>query len=140
MKNITDFFGTSTLIKGAVNVALLSARGSGRTQSLIDNLKNGDCVVTLKHIEGKRISRLCAERGIKVKYITVKPSESGRVFEHARNGSRIMFDHSWIEEFYLNAIKNAQETITFLEKECNRSDENYVETEIKRNIGMKWKN
>ena len=115
---MSDLFGIGTAIRGLVDIYSKSARGTGRTTTLIEHVKDGDLVIFSNHREAVRVSRLCEfERGIKIKYIVINPQNPEQIFEQTCwHQGRIIFDHSWIEEFYKLVIDNVRLHIEKLEE------------------------
>jgi hypothetical protein len=115
---MTDLFGIGAAIRGLVDIYFKSARGTGRTKTLIEHIKDGDLVIFTNLREAERVRRLCElERGIKIKYIVINPKNPEQIFEKTYwYQGRIIFDHSWIEEFYKLEIDNIRLNIEILEK------------------------
>ena len=115
---MSDIFSIGTAIRGLVDIYFKSARRTGRTKTLIEHVKDGDLVIFTNLREAERVRRLCEfERGIKIKYIVINPKNPEQIFEQTGgHQGRIIFDHSWIEEFYKLAIDNARLNIENLEE------------------------
>lgn len=116
-----DFFGIGQAIKTAVVVYRQSARGTGRTTSLVDGVKDGDRIVFASQKEAFRVKRLIKERGINVSCIVVNPKTPERIFEmgSVAGEGRNIFDHTWVEMFYENAINDVFRFIDKLERETS---------------------
>lgn len=135
-----DHFGIGAAILGAVNIYLRAARGTGRTTSLIEGLHNGDCVVTTTSQEAKRIEHLCSERNIKVTCIINSAKMPNRIFELVRGKlqGRLFFDHTWVEQYYLNSIEQAQKDIDTLQRYLNNGDDQASETAYRQAHLQRW--
>lgn len=108
-----DHFGIGAALQGLAHAYMDTARQTGRTTSLVDSVKDGDRIITHSHAEALRLTRLCAERGIKVQCIHVDPQWPNRLLELGTlpGDGRTLFDHPWVELFYLRAIQKAHEDI-----------------------------
>ena len=133
-----DHFGIGAAIEGAVRIYLRSARGTGRTTSLVESVKNGDRLVFSDSREAERVRHLCEERGLKVECVVIDPKYPQRIFERGSSQGRTIFDHSWIEEYYLNVIDKAQKEIDHLEKESSGYGAAHRETKRRAIEISKW--
>lgn len=132
-----DSFGIGAGVKGAVEIYFRGARRTGRTTALVESVKNGDCICFLPEhrIEAERVQRLCRERGVEVKCITLDPQEP-TLRETAKG--RMIFDHSWIEKYYRLAIQRAEDDIAYLEREMSGYGAEHRETKLKAAEMSKW--
>lgn len=133
-----DHFGIGSAIAGAVAIYLRSSRGTGRTTSLVESVKDGDRIVFSVASEAKRVQRLCEERGVKVECIVIDPKSPQRIFERGTSQGRTIFDHSWVEQYYLHAIEDAQKDIDRLERESSGYGAAHQETKHRAREVSKW--
>ena len=103
-----DLFGIGSAVRGAMRIYFMSARSTGRTTRLVEILESGDTVVCVDTAQARRIVSLCKDNGqYNVDYIIVDPKYPDNVY-HVLAGKeiqgRLIFDHVWIEQYYLHAI------------------------------------
>lgn len=135
---MSDFFGIGPAIKAVTTVYLQSARGSGRTVSLINSLKDGDRVIFHQERYAQHVQRMAKERGVTIDYIVVDPTQPQRLFERGSSQGRTIFDHSWVEQFYLQAIDHADKQIRHWQTESSGPGEPHLETRHKAEQMRKW--
>jgi hypothetical protein len=134
----TDFFGIGNAIRGGVHIYFSGSRQTGRTQSLVNSLKDGDRVIFTTHQEAKRVERLALDRGITISCAVINPKTPETIFEHATSQGRTIFDHSWVEQFYANAIEKAASDIFWLEVQSSGFGEAHRETQRKALEKARW--
>ena len=133
-----DHFGIGAGIRGSVSAYLRCARSTGRTTSLVESVKEGDRVVFSTMNEATRVHRLCLYRKVKIECVVVDPREPHRLFEKGPSQGRTLFDHAWVEQYYLEAIDKAYQKLDSLELELSgyqeefRRDNKRREEEISR--------
>lgn len=118
-ENAMDFFGIGAAVRGAVHIYFQSARGTGRTSTLVESLKDGDRVVFTNQAEARRVERLLRDRGVEAECIVVSMREPGAIFKRGTSQGRTILDHTWVEQFYLNALEDAQRHLAHLERESS---------------------
>jgi hypothetical protein len=123
-----DHFGIGAAMKAMALNYTYSARRTGRTTSLVESVKDGDRIVFAERREADRVGHLCLERGVKVECIVIDPRDPGRVMERRQPEGRTIFDHSWVEIFYMRAIEAAAGAIDHLERETSGYGEAHRET------------
>lgn len=111
-----DHFGIGAAIAGAVRIYLQSAKGTGRTTSLVESVKDGDRIVFIDSTQAKRAQRLCQERGATVDCVVIDPRQPDMIYQYPPAVGRTIFDHVWVEQFYLHAIERCQQDIDHLER------------------------
>ena len=139
---MSDFFGIGNAFKSMARVYSISARGSGRTLSLVESLKEGDRVWFTNAKEGVRVKHMCKERGVTIEALVCEPSNPDRIFRRGTARGKVIFDHSWVEQFYLNALENAERNIDLWQKESSHADgqgEAHIETRRKAEELHRWK-
>lgn len=125
---MTDFFGIGPAIKASVVMYETCARGSGRTLSLVNSLKEGDRVVFTNTREAKRVKELAKERGITIDYVVIDPKTPHTLFELRPSQGRSIFDHSWVEQYFKNAIDRAAQDIRYFQTNSSGFGEEHLET------------
>jgi len=120
-----DFFGIGAAIKGAMKIYFQSARATGRTTWLIDNLRDGDRVIFHNSTEATRVEHLCRERGVKIKWSVMSFDDINKILHLKGSNKRLIFDHTWIERYYLRVIEKAQDDIRFFETPSHEDKEEY---------------
>jgi hypothetical protein len=135
-----DQFGIGHGVAGAAEIYFRSGRGTGRTASLIDSLKDGDRVVFLTSQESRRVKSLCKDRGIDIAVTVADPVDPSTLFMTGtpRGAGRTVFDHGWVEEFYLRRIKQARLDIDKLQAMISGSGEPHRTTKIQAQERAKW--
>lgn len=136
-----DQFGIGQAINGATHVYFRASRQTGRTTALIESLKSGDMVVFIDSREAERVKRLCLEKGVNIKTIVLDPKEPQRIFDRGSvsGDGRCVFDHSWVEQYYLNAIKRAQKEIDMFQREISGYGMAHIETKLQIQEETKWR-
>ena len=133
-----DHFGIGAAIKYALHIYFQSARRTEKTIFMIDSLKDGDRVIFTNSHESDRVKRLFKEAGKDVECITVNPRETERLLGRGTIQGRTIFDHTWVEEFYLSAIERCEKDIDYLQCELSGSGEPHRETQRKMDEMAKW--
>lgn len=134
-----DSFGIGQAMKGMAHMYFHSARGTGRTMALVESLKDGDRVIFTNSAEAARVKDLCRELGKTIETMVVDPVDPARVFERGTPQGRTVFDHSWVEQFYLVAIDACQKDIDRLQRESSGFGMAHVETRMKARELAKWR-
>ncbi len=114
---VSDFFGIGNAIRGAVNIYFRSARQTGRTNALLESLKDGDRVVFIDQQEADRVRRLAKEMDKKIETAVLSPDNIEGLFDRGPSKGRTIFDHSWVERYYLNHIERAAEKLNYFLKD-----------------------
>ena len=108
---MSDHFGISRALISATRIYFNCSRNSGRTTSLVESLKEGDRVVFTNVREAERVLRLAKQRGVSITYLVNNPKEPGDFLRNSEMPGRTIFDHSWVENFYLNRLKEAESDV-----------------------------
>lgn len=133
-----DHFGIGAAILGAAKIYMQSARRTGRTISLVESVKDGDRICFANSEEADRVRRLCLDRGINVECLVVDPERAERIFKFGTPQGRTLLDHSWVELYYLAAIKRAQFEIDHLQRQASGWGEPHQETRRRAEEMAKW--
>jgi hypothetical protein len=114
-----------------------SARGTGRTTSLLESLKDGDRVCCVSSKEADRITRMMRERKIDAQAIAVDPNRPERIFERGTPKGRTIFDESWVEQYYMRALEAAARDIDHFQREASGFGAAHLETREAARFMMK---
>ena len=109
-----DVCGVGNTVIGAAEVAFAAARVSGRTTTMINMVKDGDRVVFLNQREANRVDSLLRERGIKAHCIVASPTIPEEVYRLGTPRGRLIFDHSWVEEYYRRTLHRSFDALQHL--------------------------
>lgn len=134
-----DHFGIGAAMLAMSAVYTTATRRSGRTTSLIEDVKDGDRIVFAHSHEAQRVERILLERGLKVQCIVVDVRDPHQLLRRGTSQGRTIFDHSWIEEYYNGTIKHAAETIDRMERETSGYGEPHRETQRRAIELAKWR-
>lgn len=138
-KILGDFFGISSAIRSMLVMYRQVSRRTGRTTSMLDALKDGDRVFFVDSREASRVERLCRERGLKVDCCTCPVSNIGRAMERGTAQGKVIFDHTFVEEYYARAIDAAEADISQVQQACSGFGEPHLETRRKAHELAKWR-
>ena len=103
-----DQFGIGKVLEITAMTYTQTARRTGRTTQMIAGLKDGDRVVFNNKAEAERVRRLCLEQGLKINCLVVEAKSFDRLIEKGKCEGDTVFDHSWLEEYYLVQTREAQ--------------------------------
>ncbi|MGH1371168.1 MAG: hypothetical protein ACRBBW_03975 [Cellvibrionaceae bacterium] len=133
-----DHFGIGAAVYGAARVFFRTARGTGRSTSLLESLKHGDRVIFKDSKEAERFRRLASERDLDISCIPISPSSPHKIFDYPPSEGRTLFDHSWLEDFYLSKIEGCESEIDRLQRESSGYGEAHQKTRIAAAEISKW--
>lgn len=115
-----DFFGIGAAILAGARIYQQAARCSGRTTRMVESVKAGDRIVFASRREANRVASLLRERQVAVQIDVVDPKRPEGVLDRKPADGRIIFDHSWIEQYYEAAIERASAGIDELRAMASR--------------------
>ena len=135
-----DHFGIGNALHGMVRNYFLMTRGTGRTVSLIESVKDGDRVVCTTEVEARRVRGLCAEREVKVDCVSNESSPDGiaRLFHRGTPKGRTIFDHGWVEQYYLRVLDDATRCLDDLATQLSGYGEAHRNTKRKYEGTSSW--
>ena len=133
-----DHFGIGVAMRTAAMIYIHGARYTGRTTSLVESVKNGDRICFSDSKEAERVRRLCLERGVTVECIVVPPKHPEKLLERGTSEGRTLFDHTWVEQYYLSAMERAKDEIDHLERQASGFGEAHRETRRRAEEIEKW--
>lgn len=126
---MSDQYGIGTVMQMANKLYSQTARCTGRTSMMIDNLKNGDTVVFREQKEANRVDSLCRERGLRVKCVV---SSSSHIPANLPNiAGRVVFDHGWVEDYYARVLADADARFVEWQAHLNRTNSKPPAAEFK---------
>lgn len=134
-----DHFGIGAAVQGALRILAVSARRTGRSTSLLDSLRDGDRIVFLDAAESQRMARLARERKLQVECIVLPVDCAEGLFHRPPSDGRTLFDHSWVEAFYMRAIDQCEKQIDHLQRESSGYGSAHIETRMKAEQLQKWR-
>lgn len=114
-----DHFGIGVALHSVINAYFSGARRTGRTSSLVASVKDGDRIYFSRPQEAVRVKRLCAERGVNVECRVLDPQHLEKVFEYSPPQGRALFDHTLLEEYYLEVFKHEIDKIDYFQKRAS---------------------
>jgi hypothetical protein len=125
-----DQFGIGSAIKGCAINFFAASRQSGRTTQLIESLKNGDRVVCISSKDAEWLRRRIKEFDKDIDVISIPTKDAGKIFDHATSKGRTIFDHRWLEQFYIEAIDRLEKEIDYLQRESSGFGAAHIETKM----------
>lgn len=106
---------------------------------MIEGLRDGDRVVCNTQQEAKRVRSLAKELGREVEVLTIPPREINRLGERGTAQGRLIFDHGWLEEFYLLAVRDAYASVEHITQMLSGGfDHRHAETRMAYREMAKW--
>jgi len=133
---MSDLFGIGAGIKGAAGVYLRGARRSGRTQSLLDSLQDGDCVVCWSSKEADVVRRRAKEDG---KDVELRVCKDLHELSRGTAKRRFILDHGWVEEYWLREMERIDVDLTRMQEHFTGYGEPHRETRRKAEELSKWR-
>lgn len=111
-----DHFGIGNAVEGAFRVAMQASRQTGRTTLLVESVKYGDRIIFSNSQEAARVKQRLNKRGINVDCIVIESKETHKLLGLGTSQGRTIFDHSWVEQTYLDAILSARYRVDTFEE------------------------
>ena len=133
-----DHFGISTALQAVAKIYFQSGRRTGRTTSLLQCLKDGDRVIVSDTRERMRWLQLVKERELKVEVRCIPVPEAHRLAELSTSKGRTLFEHTWLEKFYLQNIESASEYLDGLQQRLSGWGEAHEKTKRQAEELMRW--
>lgn len=106
-----DTYGIGSAVLGVVQAYMQGARHTGRTTSLVAQVKDGDRIYFTDCAECERVRRLCLDRGVTVECVVIPRNGLDSLITEGTGKGRTWFDHSAVEIYYLQAIIEARNYI-----------------------------
>lgn len=134
-----DQFGIGAAVAGAAQVYFKSARQTGKTTRLIQSLHEGDRVVVTTHEQAQWMRNRAKQLGKQIEVVACPVDDPGKIFQRGPSKGRTMFDHDWVEAYYLRAIEIAQREISHIERESSGYGIAHEETRMKADAISRWR-
>ncbi|MDH1336802.1 hypothetical protein N5D77_22055 [Comamonas thiooxydans] len=133
-----DHFGIGAAVLASIRIYMQSARRTGRTTSLVESVKDGDRICFACSEEARRVEQLLRERGVQVACIVVDLESPWEIFGSGTSQGRTLFDHGWVEQYYLSAIEHASSSIDHFQREASGYGEAHRETRRRAEEVARW--
>lgn len=127
-----DHFGIGAAMKAAAMIYGQAAKQTGRTTSLVESLKDGDRVVFVSQGDAIRFRNICLSRGLKVECVVISVEDPHELMQRNQSEGRTLFDHAWVELFYLRRIELAAEAIDRMQQESSNHRPQRIDLRRKR--------
>jgi len=134
-----DHFEIGQAMKGMARCYFQASRGTGRTTSLLDSLKDGDRVCCVSSQEAERLKRMLRERQVDAQAIAIDPNTPERIFERGTPKGRTIFDESWVEQYYIRALERAAQDIDHLQRQASGFGAAHAETREAAREAARWR-
>jgi hypothetical protein len=133
-----DAFGIGYAVIGAARVYFNSARRSGRTTALMSSIKDGDRVVCVTERQANHLRQLFKDYGVEATAIVVPPERPERLFQVTPSTGRTIFDHAWLEQYYLRCLQETASLIDHWQAESSGHGHKHVQTKLAAQEITKW--
>lgn len=112
-----DHYEIGATIQGAANMAMVLRKGKGRTTSMLNQLVNGDRVITINQDHADMLRRLVRERKLSVEVLVLSP-ENPEVYKYPPMG-KTHLDHVWVEAYYQHVLARAIRDVDHIQAELS---------------------
>ncbi len=134
-----DAFGIGAAIKGMALIYFQGARQTGRTVAMLESLRDDDRVIFANREECFRVEKLAKERKLKIECIVCQLHRLPDLFSgRPTSKGRTVFDHGWIEKFYLLRLENCRKEIDHLQRELSGFGEAHFKTKLAAQQIERW--
>lgn len=133
-----DHFGIGAATSSMLAMYFETGRRTGRTSSLVESVKDGDRLIFTTEREARRVKTLCKERGVDIEIAVCDPAQPDGLLIRPPARGRTMFDHTWVEQFYMNKVTRATADIDYLEKVMSREPDRGEEPNRSVHNEFKW--
>ena len=127
----TDMFGIGPAVSAALSLVFGAQRQTGRTTRLIESVKDGDRIIAASGHAARHMAALLKQRGVNVSIEVIDPLNQYKLYKLGTAQGRTIFDHTWVEIFYQQAISNAADQMTEMEGRLTGFDWRHRETQEK---------
>lgn len=102
-----DFFGIGAALRAMARVYSETARATGRTNTLLDSVQDGDRIICASDTEKRDLQRRLRERGRHgVTVLAITPErDDGALYELGTSQRQTIFEHTWVERSYAHALQ-----------------------------------
>ena len=134
-----DHFGIGAEMESMVRVCCQSARRTGRTTAMVESLSSGDRIIFTNKQEADMVRRLARDVGKEIECVVASPSDITRLMDRRLGKGRTIFDHSWVEDYYMHVITKGRKEIDFFQHRLSGSTDPTPETRQREIEISKWK-
>lgn len=108
-----DFFGIEAGVRAALGMYFAASRATDRSTTLLSSLKDGDRVIFASEQERRRFAGMARDRELKIDCVVIDPKAyvDEAIHRLGTSRGRTIFDHSWIEIYYIDALRSASQDI-----------------------------
>lgn len=131
-----DHSGIGAALEGAAKVYFLAARRTGRTAALIESLKDGDRVVFASPVAAREFENRCREADKRIDTVVLSVDRAYEYLARKRPKGRLVFDHGWVEDYYLASLRRSAEFIDRMQLELSGDKEPPIDVRIDRRWDM----
>lgn len=110
-----DNYGIGSAASMALHLYESASRRSGRTSRMIAAAGEDDLIVCRTEKEAERLRRLLKEAGKCTKVKAIPHTDELHERIGARPRGRAIFDHSWVHQFFVDAVKDAEDNLQRIE-------------------------
>jgi hypothetical protein len=82
----------------------------------LNSLKDGDRVVCATRGDADHLLLKCRELDLQVEVVLLKPQSVHEVPQFPPSKGRTLFDHGWVEQYYMRAIEQARMDIDLFQQ------------------------
>lgn len=135
-----DHFGIGNALMGMAYNFFALSRSTGRSTLLLESVQDGDRIIVAGPNEKQWYEHKLRQRqAIKPMNVTVQivsPLDPARLFSISTSTGRTIFDHTWLEHFYMEALRTASQDIDRLQRESSGRVADPGETQVQADIRM----
>lgn len=134
-----DAFGIGNALRGQARCYFQTARRSGRTTALLESLRDGDRVIFATKKEADRVKRLAKQMDKEIEILVAPPkAPHDKLFSVGTPKGRTIFDHSWVEQFYLDSLDDSARWLDNMQRELSGPGAAHAETRLKAKEAHRW--
>lgn len=133
---MSDLYGIGNMLQTVLNIYFLGMRHNGKTTKMLKSLNKEDIVVFDNSGIAKLTQKYARELEIDIQYIVIdpwKPEQIGEKLGGRPRHGKIVFDHNFVEKFYIVAVERAKNDLSFLTKTFSMPDIEKDVEEVERN-------
>ncbi|CAL9975523.1 hypothetical protein VPHD273_0082 [Vibrio phage D273] len=116
-----NLYGIVTAIQAYYRVFQETARQTGRTREMLDDLSNGDCVIVPSANHINYIQSMARKKGLNIRVEVVSPSMLDISNLRAIKG-QVVFDHAFVEQYFDNELLSSEYRLKELSEHLNRNN------------------
>ncbi len=116
-----NLYGIATAIQAYYRVFQETARQTGRTREMLDDLSNGDCVIVPSANHINYIQSMARKKGLNIRVEVVNPSMLDISNLRVLKG-QIVFDHTFVEQYFDNELLSSERRLKELSEYLSRNN------------------